>query len=91
MQGLAADVQPYIFFFLFSGTTSLTCTNCTLEHSCGGGDASFFLQSMRLVRPRPLCSRPRLASPPLVTPVFCSKPEHPNLHTPHPLPPLLCQ
>eukprot|EP00892_Ulva_mutabilis_P010840 jgi/Ulvmu1/8128/UM040_0023.1 len=48
LQGVAADVVPYIFFFLFTSDASLLCRNCAVEHSCGGGDASFFLQSMRL-------------------------------------------
>eukprot|EP00892_Ulva_mutabilis_P010844 jgi/Ulvmu1/8131/UM040_0027.1 len=48
LQGAVSDVLPFVFFFLFTADASLACRNCTVEHSCGGDDASFFLADMGL-------------------------------------------
>lgn len=50
IQGLVTDVTPFFFFFLWHSDAKLVCDQCIMEHSCAGTDATFFLESMRLVR-----------------------------------------
>jgi hypothetical protein len=75
LQGIASDVVPYMFFFMFHNKADFVCNECIVEHSCSGTDADFFLQSMRLVRhprsaalwgreqSRRMCNRPVLTQP----------------------------
>jgi hypothetical protein len=49
LQGIVTDYNPYVFFFMFHSNAELLIENCTIEHACGGTDANFFLQSLRLV------------------------------------------
>lgn len=55
MQGLVSGTAPYLLWFFFTADADLLCDGCTIEHDCAGGNASYFLQDVGLVRP---CSTP---------------------------------
>lgn len=49
LQGAVSDVDPIVFFFMFTNNSNLRFENCVFEHSCAGSDAMFFVEAMRLV------------------------------------------